>query len=89
MLVFYGQDPNSALSANTVRAQYHDMLFEVNSQLQDPVMEDLFLIGVNFSAHEETGNTEVQIEIYHQEGSKLTADVQRLYAQLAQLKTQS
>lgn len=89
MLVFYGQDPNSALSANTVRAQYHDMLFEVNSQLQDPVMDDLFLIGVNFSAHEETGNTEVQIEIYHQEGSKLTADVQRLYAQLAQLKTQS
>lgn len=89
MLVFYAQDPNSALSAATVREQYQDMLFEVNSQLQEPVMDDLFLIGVNFSAHKETGNTEVKIEVYHQPGSKLSADVQRLYAQLAQLKTQS
>lgn len=88
MMVFYAQDKSSALSAESVRANHHDMLFEVNAQLQKPVMDDLFLLGIGFSRHEASGNTEVLLDVYHQAGSVMNAGVQRLYEQLVALKSQ-
>ena len=89
LMVFYGQDENSALSADKVRASHQDLLFELNSQMQQPVMDDLFLIGVEVRPCEDSVNTEVYIDTFHQNGSAIDANTQRLYEQLAELRSQS
>lgn len=89
MLVFFANDPRSELSAASVQEHYHDLLFEVNTQLQSPVMDDIFLLGFDFSHHDASGQTEVQMTAYHQSGAKISAPIQRLYEQIAQLKAQT
>ena len=89
LLVFYAQDDNSSLSANKVRAGHQDLLFELNAQMQQPVMQDLFLIGVDVRPCEDSVNTEVHLDAFHQHGSLIDANTQRLYEQLAELRAQS
>lgn len=89
LLVFYGQDDNSSLSADKVRAGHQDLLFELNAQMQQPVMQDLFLIGVDVRPCENSVNTEVHLDAFHQHGSLIDANTQRLYQQLAELRAQS
>lgn len=89
LMVFYAQDKNSSLSADKVRASHQDLLFELNSQMQQPVMDDLFLIGVEVRPCEDSVNTEVHIDAFHQNGSVIDANTQRLYEQLAELRSQS
>lgn len=88
LMVFYAQDDNSSLSANKVRESQQDLLLELNAQMQDPVMEDLFLIGVEFRPCDDSVNTEVYLDTFYQKGTVIDAYTQRLYEQLAQLKTQ-
>ena len=89
LLVFYAQDDNSSLSADKVRAGHQDLLFELNAQMQQPVMQDLFLIGVDVRPCENSVNTEVHLDAFHQHGSLIDANTQRLYQQLAELRAQS
>ena len=89
LMVFYAQDDNSSLSADKVRAGYQDLLFELNAQMQQPVMQDLFLIGVEVRPCEDSVNTEVYLDTFHQHGSLIDANIQRLYQQLAELRAQS
>ncbi len=89
LLVFYAQDDNSSLSADKVRAGHQDLLFELNAQMQQPVMQDLFLIGVDVRPCENSVNTEVHLDAFHQHGSLIDANTQRLYEQLAELRAQS
>ena len=89
LLVFYAQDDNSSLSADKVRAGHQDLLFELNAQMQQPVMQDLFLIGVDVRPCEDSVNTEVHLDAFHQHGSLIDANTQRLYQQLAELRAQS
>ena len=89
LMVFYAQDDNSSLSADKVRASYQDLLFELNAQMQQPVMQDLFLIGVEVRPCEDSVNTEVYLDVFHQHGSLIDANIQRLYQQLAELRAQS
>ena len=89
LLVFYAQDDNSSLSADKVRAGHQDLLFELNAQMQQPVMQDLFLIGVDVRPCEDSVNTEVHLDAFHQQGSLIDANTQRLYEQLAELRAQS
>ena len=89
LMVFYAQDENSSLSADKVRAGHQDLLFELNAQMQQPVMQDLFLIGVDVRPCEDSVNTEVHLDAFHQNGSLIDANTQRLYQQLAQLRAQS
>ena len=89
LMVFYAQDDNSSLSADKVRAGYQDLLFELNAQMQQPVMQDLFLIGVDVRPCEDSVNTEVYLDAFHQHGSLIDANTQRLYEQLAELRAQS
>lgn len=89
LMVFYGQDENSTLSADKVRASHQDLLFELNSQMQQPVMDHLFLIGVEVRPCEDSVNTEVHVDVFHQNGSAIDANTQRLYEQLAELRSQS
>ena len=86
LMVFYAQDDNSSLSANKVRESQQDLLLELNAQMQDPVMEDLFLIGVEFRPCDDSVNTEVYLDAFYQKGTVIDAYTQRLYEQLAQLK---
>lgn len=86
MLVFYAQDMTSPLSAESVRANHQDMLFELNSQLQAPPMTDLFILGFDFNHHDDKGQTEVRMDAFYQAGSVVTANMQRLYEQIAELK---
>ena len=89
LIVFYAQDNISSLSADKVRAAHQDLLFELNAQMQQPVMQDLFLIGVDVRPCEDSVNTEVHLDAFHQQGSLIDANTQRLYQQLAQLRAQS
>ena len=89
LMVFYAQDDNSSLSADKVRAGHQDLLFELNAQMQQPVMQDLFLIGVDVRPCEDSVNTEVHLDAFHQHGSLIDANTQRLYQQLAELRAQS
>jgi hypothetical protein len=89
MLVFYAQYESSPLSANKVRSNYQDLLAELNAHLQEPIMEDLFLIGVEHRDSRDSVNTEVMIDIFYQSGCVINAEMQRLYEQLAELKSQS
>ncbi len=89
LLVFYAQDDNSSLSADKVRAGHQDLLFELNAQMQQPVMQDLFLIGVDVRPCEDSVNTEVHLDAFHQHGSLIDIHTQRLYEQLAELRAQS
>lgn len=89
LMVFYAQDDNSSLSAHKVRAGHQDLLFELNAQMQQPVMQDLFLIGVDVRPCEDSVNTEVHLDAFHQHGSLIDANTQRLYQQLAELRAQS
>ena len=89
LLVFYAQDDSSSLSADKVRAGHQDLLFELNAQMQQPVMQDLFLIGVDVRPCEDSVNTEVHLDAFHQQGSLIDANTQRLYEQLAELRAQS
>ena len=89
LLIFYAQDDSSSLSADKVRAGHQDLLFELNAQMQQPVMQDLFLIGVDVRPCEDSVNTEVHLDAFHQQGSLIDANTQRLYEQLAELRAQS
>ena len=89
LMVFYAQDDNSSLSADKVRAGHQDLLFELNAQMQQPVMQDLFLIGVDVRPCENSVNTEGHLDAFHQHGSLIDANTQRLYQQLAELRAQS
>ncbi len=89
MVVFYAQDEESNLHASNVRMTHQDMLSALNAQLQSPVMEDLFLIGVSFRPHPNNNSIEVRIDSYHLKGSVVDANTQRLYKQLAELKAKS
>lgn len=89
MIVFYAQYETSSLSATNVRATYKDLLAELNAHLQKPAMDDLFLIGVEFRASETSVNTEVYLDIFHQKGLVINAEMQRLYDQLNELKEQT
>lgn len=72
MLVFYGQDVHSEFSAEAVRYYHQELLTELNQALQSPVMDDLFLLGFDFSHRDAKGQTEVRLEVFHQKGSILT-----------------
>ena len=89
LMVFYAQDKRSSLSADKVRAGHQDLLFELNAQMQQPVMQDLFLIGVDVRPCEDSVNTAVHLDAFYQKGSLIDANTQRLYQQLAQLRAQS
>ena len=89
LMVFYAQDDNSSLSADKVRAGYQDLLFELNAQMQQPVMQYLFFIGVEVSPCEDCVITEVFLDELHKHGSLIDANTQRLYEQLAELRAQS
>jgi hypothetical protein len=52
-------------------------------------MQDLFLIGVDVRPCEDSVNTEVHLDAFHQQGSLIDANTQRLYEQLAELRAQS
>lgn len=89
ILVFYAQSEASVLHANAIQAMHRELLVEFNSQLQNPVMEDLFLIGVRFIPHTDGQDTEVRIDVFYDKGLALNENAQRLNKQLAQLKVSS
>ncbi|MBE0442873.1 MAG: hypothetical protein ACTH7W_06490 [Psychrobacter sp.] len=88
LIVFYAQDDSSSLSAGDVRSSHQDLLSDLNAQLQDPVMSDLFLLGVEFRPCEDSVNTEVYLDIFHQTGTLIDENTQRLYERLAKLQAQ-
>lgn len=89
LIVFYAQDDNSSLSASKVRAAHQDLLFELNAQMQHPVMQDIILLGVDVRPCGDSVNTEVHLDAFHQRGSIIDANTQRLYEQLVELRAQS
>ena len=83
-----GSSRDATSYAEQVRGAHQDLLAELNAQMQEPVMEDLFLIGVEFRPCEDSVNTEVHLDAFYQSGALIDENTKRLYQQLAQLKAQ-
>lgn len=86
MLVVYAKDPNSSLTQQRVNKDNMDLLIDLNSELQDPVMDDLFLLGFDMSRASEEGQIKVSMDVYHQPASKMSELERYLHRQLTELK---
>lgn len=89
MLIFYAQDSSSPLSTEAVCATSHELLAELNHQLQTPVMRDLFILGFDFSQHNEQGQTEVRLDTFYQVGAEVNDAVAHHEQQVTELKSDS
>ncbi len=86
MLVMYGTNPDSWLSRNAVKAEYLNLLINLNSQLQDPVMDDLILLGFDMTDIGINGDIDIQMDVYHLKATKMTEIEHYLHNQLLTLK---
>ncbi|WP_250162446.1 hypothetical protein [Psychrobacter sp. WY6] len=62
-MVFYAQDDNSSLSADKVRTSQQDLLWS-SMPNAGSVMDDLFLIGVEFRPCDDSVNTKVHLDAF-------------------------
>ncbi len=86
MIVMYGSDPNSWLSREAVKEEYLNLLINLNSQLQNPVMDDLLLLGFDMSDMTANGDVDIQMDVYHLKANKMTDIEHHLHRQLLALK---
>lgn len=89
MLVMYGLDKTSWLSREAVKQEKLNLLINLNSQLQDPVMDDLILLGFDLSQIRDNGDVDVQMDVYHLKATKMTEIEQYLNQQLVALKAKT
>lgn len=86
MLIVYAKDANSSLTRQRINQDNMDLLIDLNSELQDPVMNDLFLLGFDMSQANEEGQVNVTMDVYHQPASKMSELERYLHRQLTELK---
>ena len=86
MLIVYAKDANSLLTRQRINQDNMDLLIDLNSELQDPVMNDLFLLGFDMSQANEEGQVNVTMDVYHQPASKMSELERYLHRQLTELK---
>ncbi len=86
MLVMYGSDSDSWLSREAIKEEYLNLLINLNSQLQNPVMEDLFLLGFDMLNMKTNGEVDIQMDVYHLKANKMTDIEHHLHRQLLALK---
>lgn len=89
MLVVYAKEANSSLTKQRIDKDSMDLLIDLNSELQDPVMDDLFLLGFDMSRANEDGQVRVTMDVYHQPASKMSELERYLHRQLTELKQAS
>lgn len=86
MIVLYGLDKNSWLSREAVQRDHVTLLINLNSQLQDPVMDDLLLLGFDMSDVQANGDVNIQMDVFHLTASKMTELEHFLHKQLVELR---
>ncbi len=86
MLVMYGSNQTSWLSRNAVKEEHLNLLINLNSQLQDPVMDDLILLGFDMTDIGINGDIDIQMDVYHLKANKMTEIEHYLHKQVISLK---
>lgn len=89
MMVIYGLLKDAMFSKSMIEAHHQSMLLDVNAQLQDPVMKDLFLLGLDMSNQDGQGNVEVQLEAFYQAGFLISESEKRLQEEILALKSEN
>lgn len=77
VIVVYGLNPEAEYSRDYIQQNYSNLLMDINAQLQNPAMQQYFLLGFDMSNDDGKGNVTVVMDIYHQAGSELSAIEQR------------
>lgn len=85
ILIIYGLDENAQFSREAIKQNYSNIIMDINSQLQDPVMDEYFILGFDMSKNDGKGNVTVEMEFFHQSGSAMTPIEKRLYEQMQEL----
>lgn len=67
VLVIYGQDPASELSAQYIAANYASILTHIDDNLEGQHIDDLFLLGFDLSYIDEDGDIVVQLDVFYQQ----------------------
>ena len=88
VLVFYGTDTKATYRRANMADVSADILLDINSQLQDPVMTEYVLLGFDMSRQDAKGTVSVQMDVFYQKGAKMTEIEKRLYARLQALTQQ-
>ena len=79
VIVVYGLHPEAEYSRDYINQNYSNLLMDINAQLQNPSMQEYFLLGFDMSNDDGKGNVTVLMDIYHQSGSELTDSDKRYY----------
>ncbi len=87
VLIVYGIDKDAQYSREAVKNNYENLLMDINSQLQKPVMKEYFILGFDMSKHDGEGNITVELDAYHQAGSTMTMMERRLYERVQALSS--
>ncbi len=87
MLVVYASDPTSWLSRPAIQKEHLNMLINLNSQLQDPVMEDLILLGFDVT-HQDDEDVDIEMDIFHLKAKKMSKIEEYLHNQVLTLKAE-
>lgn len=80
VIVVYGLHPQAEYTRDYLQQNYQNILMDINAQLQEPAMKEYFILGFDMSNDDGQGNVTVQMDIYHQSGSKMS-DIEKRYYQ--------
>lgn len=67
VLVIYGLDPMSELSAQNIATQYQSILTHIDENLEGQNIDDLFLLGFDLSQLDEQGDIIVSLDVFYQQ----------------------
>lgn len=72
VIVVYGLDQQAQYSKQWLQHNYQDLLSGINAQLQDPAMQEFFVLGFDMSNDDGKGNVTVLMDVYHQSGKVIS-----------------
>lgn len=75
VIVVYGLDQQAQYSKQWLQQNYQSLLSDMNAQLQNPAMQEYFILGFDMSNDDGKGNVTVVMDVYHQSGSVLADSI--------------
>ena len=75
VIVVYGLDQQAQYSKQWLQHNYQSLLSDINAQLQNPAMQEYFILGFDMSNDDGKGNVTVVMDVYHQSGSVLADSI--------------
>lgn len=88
VLLFYGVSASGRLSRQRIDGQQDRVLIDINSQLQNPVMKDILLLCFDMSQQVDANSVNIDMQVFHMQGTKMTTMERRLYDEINRLRAQ-